>query len=187
MTLAELLERVAGREPAPGAGPAAAWACALAAALVEMVSAVTLRAQPDEPAAVIARGERAAAARTAALDLAELDVAAYRAVIDVARTRSQAGYARRLADALSAAADPPLAITHLAAEITSLAAAGGASARGGVRGEAIAAAVLASAAARAAAEIVAMNLAGRPADERLARARALASGAAADCDRLAPA
>ena len=78
MTLAELLERVAGREPAPGAGPAAAWACALAAALVEMVSAVTLRAQPDEPAAVIARGERAAAARTAALDLAELDVAAYR-------------------------------------------------------------------------------------------------------------
>jgi methenyltetrahydrofolate cyclohydrolase len=44
-SFAELLDRLAARTPAPGGGAAAAWACALAAGLVEMAASF-----PDDAA-----------------------------------------------------------------------------------------------------------------------------------------
>lgn len=179
-SFAALLERVASSDPVPGAGPAAAWTCALAAALVEMVCAVMARREGDEDAASAGRGERAAAIRAAALVLAERDMDAYREVLAV---RSSGEVSLRRA-ALAAAADPPLEIARAGAELTALAAEAYACARGGVRGEAATAAVLAEAATRAAAAIVIFNLAGDPGDPRRAEAGELAAATAAQRARV---
>ena len=182
-SLAALAARVASSDPAPGAGPSVAWTCALAAGLVEMVSAVMARKGADDAAATERRRDRAAALRAEALALADRDVAAYTAVLEVGRRRDEPGHGHRLRAALSAAADPPLAIVELAAEVTRLAADAGADARGGVRGEAMTAAVLGEAAVRAGAPLVDLNLASAPGDPRRARVRALAAEARADLDR----
>ena len=163
---------MASSDPVPGAGPAAAWTCALAAALVEMVCAVMARREGDQDAARAGHGERAAAIRAAALELAGRDMDAYREVL-AARSSADAGLRRA---ALAAAADPPLEIAAAAAELTALAAEAFAAARGGVRGEAATAAVLAEAATRAAAAIVSFNLAGDPGDPRRVRASELIGG-----------
>jgi methenyltetrahydrofolate cyclohydrolase len=179
--LTELLESIGSSAPVPGAGPAAAFVCALAAALVEMVSAVSLRQEePAEHAALETRRARCAELRAAAPELAEEDMAAYADVLAARRVRSEPGGAERLHDALAAAADPPLAIAEAAAEVTRLAAEAFAAARGAVRGEAATAALLAEAVVRAAATIVELNLAGSPADSRRARARDLAAAARGD-------
>jgi formiminotetrahydrofolate cyclodeaminase len=178
-----LLQRVAAADAAPGAGPAAAWTCATAAALTEMVSAVELRKDPADPAAVTGRRDRAAQLRARALELADEDVAAYGGVMAVVARRDEPGHGGRLREALSQAAQPPLQIAEAAAEVTRLAADATAGARGGVRGEGVTAAVLGEAAVRAAAAIVDMNLAGARDDPRHAAVAALADGAAADLAR----
>ena len=88
--LAQLLDRVASAQPVPGAGPAAAWTCALAAALLEMVSATALRGDGGDPRA-LERRDRASALRARALELADADVAAYGAVLAVRRERDEPG------------------------------------------------------------------------------------------------
>jgi formiminotetrahydrofolate cyclodeaminase len=178
--LCELLERVAATAPAPGAGSAAGWTCALAAALLEMVVATELRREPGDAPGARRRRDRAATLRARALELADTDVRAYRAVLEVRRERDLPGHAARLAKALSAAAEPPLAIAEVAAEVTRLAADAGRRARGGVRGEAIAAAVLGEASAAACVALVELNLGGAPEDGRIERVRGLARAAAAD-------
>jgi formiminotetrahydrofolate cyclodeaminase len=112
------------------------------------------------------RLRRAGELRAEALRLAGEDAAAYRAAIDAPPERR--------ADALAAAADPPLAIAEAAAEVGDLAAASSAEVSGPVRGEAETAVLVAAAATRAAARLVELNLAGAPDDPRLARARELA-------------
>jgi len=179
-SLSELLARLATTAPAPGAGPAAAWTCALAAALLEMVVATEMRREPGDAPAARRRRDRAGALRERALALADTDVAAYRAVLEVRRERDLPGHATRLAEALSAAADPPVAIAEAAAEVARLAADAARRARGGVRGEAITAAVLAEAATTACVALVELNLGGAPDDPRLERVRALAASAGAD-------
>ena len=149
-----------------------------------MVCAVVLRKEPQDAGAVEARRLRAAELQASALALAERDIAAYRDVLAVGRRRGEAGHAQRLRDALGAAADPPIAIVEVAAEVTRLAADAAGEARGGIRGEAITAAVLAEAVARAGVSIVELNLAGAPADPRLARVRALSQAARADRERI---
>lgn len=176
----DLLERVASSDPVPGAGPAAAWTCALAAALVEMVCAVMSRREGDENGELAARGERAAAIRAGALALAGRDMDVYREVLAV----RSAGDPELLRAALAAAADPPLLIAEAAAELTALAADAFAGSRGGVRGEAGTAAVLAEASARAAAAIVVFNLAGDRGDPRRDRARELVAQANAQRARV---
>lgn len=186
-SLAELAERVASTDPAPGAGPSAAWACSLAAALVEMVSGVALGKDPADPAAVERRRDRAAVLRAGALALADEDVAAYSGVIALQRRRDEPGHGDRLREALSRAADPPLRIVEIAAEVTRLAADAAAQARGGVRGEAMTAAVLGEAVVRAGIPLVDLNLGHARDDPRRARVRELAAGARGDLDRaLAP-
>jgi formiminotetrahydrofolate cyclodeaminase len=182
-SLTALLDRVASSEPTPGAGPSAAWASAVAAALVEMVSAVALRKNLPDRAATEQRRVRAAELRERATELADVDVTAYTDVLAILRRRGEPGHARRLRDALANAAGPPAELAAVAAEITRLAADAAAEARGGVRGEAITAAVLAEAVVRAAQRIVDLNLAGARDDPRRALVQGLVRSAGADLER----
>ena len=165
MTLEDTLERLASESPAPGAGATAAWCCALAAALVEMVARVVL-ARGEESTEFERRRDRAAELRADALRLADKDAAAYRAAMEAPRERRR--------QAFFAAADPPLAIAEAAAETRELAAASADDVDGAVSGEAETAVLVASAATRAAAQLVELNLTATPDDPRLARARELA-------------
>lgn len=183
LRLAEVVQRVASLEPTPGAGPSLAWTCGLAAALVEMVSAVTLRQQPPDPSAIEQRRDRATAVRHQALSLADTDAAAYREVLAVKRRRQDPGHAARLREALHAAADPLVAIVEAGGDVTRLAADARAQVRGGARGEAMTAAVLGDAVVQAGASLVELNLAGSRDDPRLARVRHVAQAAADDRDR----
>jgi formiminotetrahydrofolate cyclodeaminase len=147
-----------------------AWACGLAAGLVEMAAAIGKEADPER---MQTRMERAAQLRTDALALAERDVEAYAAVLAARRRREGA------AAALAAAADPPLAVAEAAAEVAALAAEVTRDGKVELRGDVIAAAVLAEAAATAAARLVQINLAAQPGDARLQVARAHTRRAAA--------
>jgi methenyltetrahydrofolate cyclohydrolase len=165
VSLEEALDRLASADPTPGAGATAAWCCALAAALVEMVARVA-QAGGEGGAEMERRRERAAELRKRAVSLADEDAAAYRLVIEA----PPAGRAA----ALSEAADPPLAVTEAAAETRRLATESSAEVSGPIRGEADTAALIAEAAMRSAARLIELNLAGSPQDPRLARARELA-------------
>ena len=177
LPLNAIVESVAARDPTPGAGPSLAWTCALAAALVEMVSAITLRKEPESPDAIEARRERAHALWTTALALADRDAAAYRDVLAVQRRRDEPGHPQRLRQALAAAADPLVLIIDTAREVAELATHAIADARGGVRGEAITALVLAESVARGGVPLVELNLAGDPQDPRRAQTREAAAAA----------
>lgn len=181
--LAELAEQVASSDPAPGAGPSMAWTCTLAAALVEMVCAVSLRQGTPHADEVSRRRDRVATLRARVLDLADRDVAAYSRVLAVLRERDAPDRGRRVRQALSDAADPPLWIVEIATEVTHLAADAAAQARGAVRGEALTAAVLAEAVVRAGIPLVALNLASAPEDSRRTRLDDLAETARAGLDR----
>lgn len=151
---------MAARTAAPGGGSVAAVVAAFAAALTEMAA----RYAAEEEAAT-----RAGALRARFLELAQEDAEAYAAVLGAQGEERQ--------QALSRAADVPLDLAESAVEVTELAnrlAAGG---NPSLRGDAMTAALLAAAAAKAAANLVEINLADRPEDERVARARTAAKRA----------
>jgi len=177
LSLNAIVESVAARDPTPGAGPSLAWTCALAAALVEMVSAVTLRKEPESADTIEARRDRARALWRTALALADRDAAAYRDVLAVQRRRDEPGHPQRLRQALADAADPLVLIIDTAREVAELATHAIADARGGVRGEAITALVLAESVARGGVPLVELNLAGDPQDLRRAQTREAAAAA----------
>ena len=183
LTFTQLTQSIASSQPTPGAGPSLACACAIAAALVEMVTAVALNKEPTDPGAVQARHDHAAALRLQALSLADVDMAAYENVLAVARRRDEPGHAQRLREALLEAADPIVAIVETAAELATLAADAAAQARGGVRGEAVTAVTLAAAVAQAGAPLVELNLGGARDDPRLDQVRRAAQRAREACDR----
>lgn len=183
LSLTEIVDAVASRDPTPGAGPALAWTCALAAALVEMVSAVMLRKEPASPEAIADRRDRARLLRGTALSLADLDAATYRDVLAVQQRREEPGYPQRLRQALADAADPLVQIVQIAREVGGLAAAAVADARGGVRGEAVTALVLADSVVRGGVPLVELNLAGDPQDPRRALVREAAEASAGELDR----
>jgi methenyltetrahydrofolate cyclohydrolase len=183
LTFTQLTQSIASSQPTPGAGPSLACACAIAAALVEMVTAVALNKEPTDPGAVQARHDHAAALRLQALSLADVDMAAYENVLAVHRRRDEPGHAQRLREALLEAADPIVAIVETAAELATLAADAAAQARGGVRGEAVTAVTLAAAVAEAGAPLVELNLGGARDDPRLDQVRRAAQRAREACDR----
>jgi methenyltetrahydrofolate cyclohydrolase len=180
-TVERFLTALAAREPAPSGGAAAALACALAAALVEMAASLTL---PEGPLPVDAIGERAAGIRSTATRLADEDAAAYGRVIEALRApREDAGRGERVTEALSRAADAPLAIAECAAEAAELAAALVHDGNPNLRGDALTGALLAEGAALAAARLVEINLASAPGDARVRRGRDLAHRALAARER----
>jgi formiminotetrahydrofolate cyclodeaminase len=123
---------------------------------------------------------QAASLRRRAAPLAERDVDAYVAALDALAAPRGATPEDRdaaLGDALSHAADVPLAIAETAADTAVLAATITERGDERVRGDAAAAATLAAAAAQASANLVAINLAAAADDPRLTRARAIAAAA----------
>ncbi len=123
--------------------------------------------------------ERADRLREETSRLARADAEAYGRVI--AAQRAGTG----VKDALSGAADAPLAVAEAGAEVSGIAARLAEDGNPNLRGDALTAVLLAGAAARAAASLVEINLfaAGiAGADDRLARARRAAAGAVAAKD-----
>jgi methenyltetrahydrofolate cyclohydrolase len=176
-----LLEDVASERPAPGGGSVAALAVALAAALTAMAARLSV-GQWEEAAAVV---EQADGLRAQAASLAPADARAYEEVLAALRLPKHLEQVVReaaLNDALSRAADPPLAIARAGAEIAVLAADAAEHGNPNLRGDATTGALLAAAAARAAANLVEINLAASPTDERIqtAQKHVLAAADAAD-------
>jgi formiminotetrahydrofolate cyclodeaminase len=114
------------------------------------------------------------------MPLAEADAEAYTAVIEARGTPTYD-------EALSRAADVPLATAQAAADVGELAAELATNGNPNLRGDAATAALLAEAGARAAANLVEINLVEKDGEERIARAHDLASSAGAAARRaLAP-
>ena len=136
----------------------------MAAALVEMAARFG-----DLP------HERAAALRARALELADAELGAYAPVLEAQRS----GDPDRVAEALSRAADSPLAIARAAAEVSELGASVARDGKEAIKGDALVGVVLAEAACRAAGRLVSINLTGIPDDPRLAEVAELQRRAAA--------
>ena len=90
-----------------------------------------------------------------------------------------AGSALAVALATAAAAEPPLALARLGADLAELCAAAGARVEPRVHADVAAAAALAEAVARGARELVAVNLTALPGDERVEEADRLVAAAEA--------
>jgi formiminotetrahydrofolate cyclodeaminase len=177
MPLREFLAALAGREPAPGGGSAAALAVSLAASLCGMAARLSPRQLTEELTAGLTADADWMGAQTAAL--IQADAGSYQRVLTALRqpdeaARSDSGVAEsrehRIAVALSAASEVPMAVVEQAALVTRLAAGLAADGNPSLRGDAITALLLAEAGARAAAVLVGINLAAAPDDDRPARA-----------------
>ena len=169
--LAELLAAVAARTAAPGGGSAAAWAGALAGALVEMAARF---ADAGEAAA------RAGELRAELLAAGERELTAYEPVLEARRLPGDDGSrAERLESALETASESPLAIARAATELAELGAAVAGRSKAALVGDAVSGVLLAEAACRASARMVEINLADRESDPRIAEASALTDRAAA--------
>jgi methenyltetrahydrofolate cyclohydrolase len=181
-SLQTLLDELAAASPAPGGGCAAAWACALAASLVQMSATFTIR-RPEHGGLRQRMAEieaRAGALRERATELGERELHAYGPVLVALRLPEEdPDRAREIEAALSEAAEAPLALTRVGAEVATLALEAAQTGTARLRGDAIAAVLLAEGACQAAARLVAINLAGRPGDDRLAELAHLTERAAA--------
>ena len=172
----ELLASVARRSAAPGGGSAAAWAGALAAALVEMAARF---AAADELAS------RAGQLRALLLDAGERELTAYEPVLEAMQASVvEPGRPERLEAALSSASESPLAIARATAEVAELGATVAERSKPALVGDAGAGVLLAEAACRAAARMVEINLAERADDRRVGEAGALADRAAAAREQM---
>ena len=173
--VAELLAAIAESTAAPGGGSAAAWAGALAAALVEMTAGFAHSQAASERAREL-RGELLAAG--------ERELTAYEPVLEAARLPADDPLrAERLRSALATASESALAIARAAAELAELGAAVGAQSKPALAGDALAGVLLAEATCAAAARMVEINLQGLERDSQIPAARALAERAAAARER----
>lgn len=169
--LSVFLDRVASDEPAPGGGACAAVTVGLAAGLCAMAARFSSATVAD--AAAVA--EQADLLRRRAAALAGQDAEAYTRVLRAYRLpkgQDPAGRRMQIDAALSAAAEPPLAVAEAAVEVGALARRLEREGNPNLRGDAVTGRLLAEAGCRAAVELVAANLSdGEP---RLVRAQALA-------------
>jgi formiminotetrahydrofolate cyclodeaminase len=172
LTVRELCETVAAQTSAPGGGSVAAIVTAFAASLTAMAARFATEHWEDAPGAVA----QAEALRTRVLPLAEEDARAYESFLLARRMSEDFDPQVRdaaIGEALSRAADVPLAIAEAALDVASLAADLAEHGNPNLRGDAATAALLSEAAVRATANLVEVNLATREGDERVERARAL--------------
>jgi formiminotetrahydrofolate cyclodeaminase len=179
LSLPALLEELAAPREVPGAGSALAVALASAAAVVQM----TARLSPEswsEAAGVAAQAESLC---ERAAKLVDEDAEAYRRALEAraAADETQKPEARdwALGQVTAAAAEPPLALARLAADVAELCAAAGPRVELRVHADVAAAAVLAAAVARGARELVAVNLTALPGDPRIEEADRLVAAAEA--------
>ena len=173
LTAAQVLDELAG-PVAPAGGSALAFTVAMAAAVVRMAARVSAGSW-DEAAGIAAQANalRARVAPLAQLDADVFDQAL--AIRDGSAALSPEKRDWEIGKAFAAAAEPPLEIARVAADVAELAAAVAISGEARVRPDAIAAATLAAAAARAAVTIVEANLTAVQGDPRIDEAAQLAS------------
>jgi formiminotetrahydrofolate cyclodeaminase len=177
LPLRELLDEVAARGRTPGGGSVAALVTAAAAGLLAKVARSSGEGWPDAPG-IAAQAE---ALRDRAAPLAQLDADEYEAALRAQSDDSQEQGERRdfmLGRAFARAAEPPLEIAAIAADVSRLSVTIAERGEPALRADAVAAALLSAAAAAVAAELVAVNLTASAADERVLRARRLAEEAA---------
>ena len=169
-TVADFCETVAARTSAPGGGSVAAIVTAFAASLTAQAARFATE-QWEDAAGAVAQAE---ALRARVLPLADEDARAYDSFLLARRMSEEFDPQVRdaaIGEALSRAADVPLAIAEAALDVASLAAELVEHGNPNLRGDAATAALLAEAAVRATANLVAVNLATREGDERIERAR----------------
>lgn len=168
--LSVFLDRVASDEPAPGGGACAAVTVGLAAGLCAMSARFSSATVADAGAVA----ERADALRRQVEGLASRDAEAYTAVLQALQSPmgpDPASRREKIRRALSAAAEPPLAVAEAAVEIGGLARRLVAEGNPNLRGDAVTSLLLAEAGCRAAGGLVGDNL--QEGDPRLVRAHAL--------------
>jgi glutamate formiminotransferase/formiminotetrahydrofolate cyclodeaminase len=171
-TVQEFCDTVAAETSAPGGGSVAAVTAALAASLTGMAARFSTE-QWEDAAGAVAQAE---ALRARLLPLAEEDARAYESVLLALRVPNEVDEEVRdaaIGDALSRAADVPLAIAEAALDTATLAAEVADRGNPNLQGDAATAVFLSEAAIRASANLVEINLATREGDERLDRARDL--------------
>lgn len=166
------LDAMASDDAAPGGGAAAAISVAMGAALAAMAARLSSR-HLDEADAIAAQAEEL---RRTTAPLADDDAAVYGAVLaafklprDDPDTRRQ-----RIREALSQAADVPLAIAAAGEQVQHLATRLADAGNPNLAGDAVTAGLLAGAATRAAANLAELNLAQAGIeDDRRQRAQSL--------------
>jgi formiminotetrahydrofolate cyclodeaminase len=170
LPLGRFLELVASEDPTPAGGSVAAVAVALAASLCAMAARLSKNQLPDAPE--VAR--RADHLRDETASLARADAAAYAGVLATGRAREGETH-----DALSRAADVPLAVARFGAEVAEISARLARAGNPNLEGDAISAALLAEAGVSAAARLAKINLTRAGiGNKRLAHADALVESAA---------
>jgi len=177
LTTRQLLDKLASDAPTPGGGSASALAGAQAAALVEMVAALTL-ANPkyaSAHAALTPIRTKAAGYRAELADLVDRDAEAYDGVVAAMRLPKQTDEekaARKTARerALRYAAEIPLKTAELAAAVSDLAASSAGLANPSAGSDLQVATMLAEAALGGAAANVRINLGGAGSEDFSKRA-----------------
>lgn len=171
LTVAEWLDALAASRGAPGGGSMLGIAVATAAAVLAMAARVSedggLAAQAD-------------ALRARSAPLAQRDADTYDAALAVRDATEALRSDRRdwaIGQAFARAAEPPLEIARVAADIAGLAEAIAAVGHPRVRADAVAAAALAAGAARGAVALVTVNLTVVDGDPRVADVERLARDA----------
>ena len=183
LPLREFLDLVASTNPAPGGGSVAAIAVALAAGL----SGMAARLSAGQLADADGLADRADAARQRVAPLAGADAESYGRVLDayhLPREPDPETRTERIRDALSGAADVPLAIAEVGNEVAGIAARLVEEGNPNLEGDAMTAVLLAEVGVRAAAALAEINLsAANVEDDRLGRANRLVDMTAATVRR----
>jgi formiminotetrahydrofolate cyclodeaminase len=180
LPLGEFLNRVASDSPAPGGGSAAAIAVALAAGLAGMAARLSTGQLSDAPELA----DQADASRHGVAPLARADAESYGRVLDAYRESDPETRMARVRDALSGAADVPLAVAEAGSEVVAIASRLAEEGNPNLEGDALAAVLLAGAGVRAAVALVRINLStANVDDDRLKRAKGLADTTAAAVGR----
>ena len=179
LPLPALLEELAAPREVPGAGSALAAALAAAAAVVQMAA----RLSPESWADAAGVAAQAEALRERAVQLVDEDAEAYRQALEARAAADEKSRPEQrdwaLGQVTAAAAEPPLALARLAADLAELCAAAGERVEPRVHADVAAAAVLAAAVARGSRALVATNLTALAGDARVEEADQLVSAAEA--------
>jgi len=178
LSLPALLEELAAPREVPGAGSALAAALATSAAVVQMAA----RLSPDSWSDAAGVAAQAEALRERAVQLVDEDAEAYRVALEARAADETAKPEQRdwtIGQVTAAAAEPPLALVRLAADLVDLCTAAGERVEPRVHADVAAAGALAAAVARGARALVAANLTALPGDERVEEADRLVAAAEA--------
>ena len=179
LSLGEFLDLVASGGPAPGGGSVAAVAVALAAGLSGMAARLSTGQLANAPELA----DRADASRRRVAPFATADAESYGRVLDAYRLPREPDpetRRERIRDALSGAADVPLAVAEVGSEVAGIATRLVEEGNPNLEGDAMTAVLLADAGVRAAATLAEINLSSaNMEDGRLGRANELVDKTAA--------